>query len=1097
MVDYQVKNYLDEKKPIEPNKLRKFITENEGCLRGNIEDKELSKTLGDLRERIVKASTLTQEDQRDLIERIDNLSDQKLQISFLKLQDKIQLAYNKLVKVSEMVSWNFATHFQKILAVYDYNQLADEIMNDPLFHLFNNANIKPQRVDVKKHFNQFLDELGGFVKRKSDLIDHLKSIEEKIIDNGFQDESIVFETLKLAAKTEAESIAKDFSTFNIKDENKRFEIAKTIAEIDGRFICNNIKNFGIKDEKKRFELLLLVTNKFSLQAMESFDNFEIKDETLVYEYAKVCAKAMFGFGEFFKKFTLNDYEKKVLLVKTHAAVNGHSASQHIKNFELKEEDRIEVAKICASQNGSATSLFIERFDIDDEEVLFEIAKIAARQNGTGTSRNFANYHIKDPLKHREIARLCYEASTLIYLRAFKLPESVYQSYKQAVFSFILRNDRELKSDVFEEILLYDSKAVENINWIVREINKVIIPNEYSDEIDILAFNKKLEELYAQLKDKAGVSFESYYLANKSSTLPIQMSNFTLLCRLVALSQEYSVPLTILDQEGVQSTLKNILNMSDPVLKLNAIESLVKIYRKENEDKLGKWLEARNKIPPYLHLPALGLALIEGDYFKYLENLSPNYYQDSEVLKPINEIIFLLNREMRLTDLDKQALLNRLIIPPEPADNKAKTKQTVLEKHRLDQKNFGVSVRDVLLFERGDRLKKGADVVAIWKQTCREVFGVNDDHLAQFTETFQNSPRYPGALFSYAARLHTLPLAERESLIKTLGTFVSSVLDKSFPKIRYNLENNPHLQNIFKDKPDLLKKWVDNLSIKASDLHSTSNQVKENPIELLKREFKNSLDDKHLGSDQEKKYSFLTKTNLNNEVEIKKAIAELEPLAIDKDRKFELACLKLFLLPENEIKAKLNELLPLVPVPLFKSDISGIIRLLSPQKLSIEELTVEESVNWIDLLLLGTEVINSCQSIIGDADFNKALLGYLLDGKIKPMIVRNKEGRIVARAVMRVLKDEKGNDVLFLERSYFRVNNPILRELLQKGATEKAARMGIPIVVSERDYPNSVKNKAYPYPLNSSFSASPEYVDALGGIKTGFYTIKESRFLNAA
>lgn len=1088
MVDYQFENYLDEKRPLDPNKLRLFINENIGCF---LENTELAKSLSALKDRINHSPDLSKEDQIDLIKRIDHLSDQTLQVSFQKLKDKIDESEKKHIELSNIITWNLATHFKKILVLYEYNLLVEEIRNDPSFYLFEKSNYKPQILNIKNQLDEFIKHLN----KNPALISFLKSNESQIANKGFQNETVVVEMLKLAAKSEGNNIADSISSFNIKDENSRFEIAKIIAGVDSRVICKTIKNFDLKDEKKRYELLLIATKNFPLDGMESFDNFEIKDPLLVYEYAKACAKEKFGFGEFFRKFSIVDYEKKVSLVKTHAAVNGHSSSQYIKNFELKKEDRIEIAKISARENGSATSLYIERYEIDDEETLFEIAKIAARQNGTGTSSNFANYHIKDPLKHREIVRLCYENRNLIYLRGFNLPESLYQSYKQAVFSYILR--QEIKIEHFEEIKLYDSKAIEIINWILKEINLLPIPNEYSNEVEINEFNKKLEELYATLKDKTGFSFDSYYLANKSSTLPIQMSNFTLLCRLVALCQEYSVPLTILDQEGVKSTLKNILNMSDPVLKLNAVESLVKIYRKENKEKLAKWLEARNNIPPYLHLPALGLALIEGDYSKYLEHLSPNYYQDSEVLKPINEIIFLLNREMRLNDLDKQALLNRLIIPPEPADNKAKTKQATLEKHRLDQKNFSVPVRDVLLFQKGDRLTKGADVVGIWKQTCREVFGVNDDHLAQFTETFQNSPRYPGALFTYAARLHTLPLAEREPLIKTLGTFVSSVLDKSYPKMRYNLDNNSHLKNIFEGKSDLLKKWVDNLSIKAPDLHTSSNQAKETPMELVKREFKNSLNEKHLGYDQEKKYSFLLKTNLNNEVEIKKAIAELEPLALDKDRKFELACLKLFLLPENEIKPKLNELLPLVPVPLFKSDISGMIKLLSPQKLNIDELTVEESDSWIDLLLLGTEVINSCQSIIGDAEFNKALLGYLLDGKIKPMIVRNKEGKIVARAVMRILKDEKGNDVLFLERSYFRVNNPILRELLQKGATEKAARMGIPIVVSERDYPNSVKNKAYPYPLNSSFSTSPEYVDALGGIKTGFYTIIESRFLNAA
>jgi len=80
--------------------------------------------------------------------------------------------------------------------------------------------------------------------------------------------------------------------------------------------------------------------------------------------------------------------------------------------------------------------------------------------------------------------------------------------------------------------------------------------------------------------------------------------------------------------------------------------------------------------------------------------------------------------------------------------------------------------------------------------------------------------------------------------------------------------------------------------------------------------------------------------------------------------------------------------------------------------------VEICRGWEDLFLCGTEVAGSCQRIDGNVNLNKCLLAYCLDGKISMIAIKNKEGKIVARAILKLLWDDQtGKPALFLERCY--------------------------------------------------------------------------------
>ena len=70
----------------------------------------------------------------------------------------------------------------------------------------------------------------------------------------------------------------------------------------------------------------------------------------------------------------------------------------------------------------------------------------------------------------------------------------------------------------------------------------------------------------------------------------------------------------------------------------------------------------------------------------------------------------------------------------------------------------------------------------------------------------------------------------------------------------------------------------------------------------------------------------------------------------------------------------------------------------------EGYTIGESDDPEDLLQIGTEVTNSCQTLDGDPRLNKSLLGYILHGDVRPIVIKQ-DGRIVARSLLRLLWDE--------------------------------------------------------------------------------------------
>ncbi len=171
---------------------------------------------------------------------------------------------------------------------------------------------------------------------------------------------------------------------------------------------------------------------------------------------------------------------------------------------------------------------------------------------------------------------------------------------------------------------------------------------------------------------------------------------------------------------------------------------------------------------------------------------------------------------------------------------------------------------------------------------------------------------------------------------------------------------------------------------------------------------------------------------------------------------------------------------------------------TPVKVPLGEgFTLEDSDQWEDLLLSGTEVHESCQHIMKDANLSICLISYLIDGKNRLILIRNKQGKIVHRTFLRILWDrKKKTPVLFMERSYSNGTHPELAKKIEEGCIAKARAMNLPLLAITKDYPHLKSRPKYTGSIESLGNEVPfEYVDAGGGmIDKGKFSLTSSHIV---
>ena len=140
---------------------------------------------------------------------------------------------------------------------------------------------------------------------------------------------------------------------------------------------------------------------------------------------------------------------------------------------------------------------------------------------------------------------------------------------------------------------------------------------------------------------------------------------------------------------------------------------------------------------------------------------------------------------------------------------------------------------------------------------------------------------------------------------------------------------------------------------------------------------------------------------------------------------------------------------------------------------------------VDLFLLGTEVEGSCQNVRYEGDLNACLMGYVMDGKNKVAEIKNKQGKILARCIVRLLIENGTNDVVMLREKMYTatdVDDSILDEINER-CIDYAKYLGVSLVCD--DILNEETKERFSGVLESKKGQVPyEYVDSIRGVCTG-------------
>lgn len=174
---------------------------------------------------------------------------------------------------------------------------------------------------------------------------------------------------------------------------------------------------------------------------------------------------------------------------------------------------------------------------------------------------------------------------------------------------------------------------------------------------------------------------------------------------------------------------------------------------------------------------------------------------------------------------------------------------------------------------------------------------------------------------------------------------------------------------------------------------------------------------------------------------------------------------------------------------FANDLqSALTTYENSRKGSCDDFEVSLTDNYWDLFRIGSDVQGSCQRVDGAPGLNKCLLGYVMDGKTIPIVVRKPGSpNVIARRILRIELDQRDNKpVLFLERIYRNRNDKLIDDGIMEMARRTAKQLQLPLYMSSAPtYNHTATLQALQGPTHWVYS------DAGGGAKSGGYQIADA------
>jgi|GEM_PF-1197662 len=990
--------------------------------------------------------------------------------------------------------------------------------------------------DLQK-LNQAISKIGKMQLEKNVVVEIAKTsaawngriASQNIQKYGITDQIALIEIVKIIADQDVREVSENIQNYGIIDQRTRIEIAKIIAAQDGSGVSRYIQNYGITDKKALIEIAQIAVRD-ACGASEYIQNYGITDKKALIEMAKIlAARYPRGLSEYIQNYGITDQNALIEIAKIAAALDGRGLSQYIQNYGIRDQNAlIEIVKIVAAREGGEVSEYIQNYRITDEDALVEIAKIAAAQDGRGVSRYIQNYRITDEDALVEIAKIAAAQDGRGLSRYIQNYGITDEDALVEIAKIAARYGKGI-SEYIDNYGITDQRALIEIAKIIaaRDGLGVSLHIKKFGITDQRALIEIAKIAAAQNGWATSIYIKNYGISNQFALIeiakiaakdPVYYMEVTKDFGPIPEEDRFTIAAFVVQRRPVQviSWLeKNPFNSSDLQRRLDCC---IRLLSKIDQDKHDVEEDIPEELQPIKGILEAALKYRNSSLAKDLiseaisQTVKPGY---TEALLKIageerhKQLVSVVPAKWMIEEGEPVALGTWINTKRAEFRNRSSPLQqqyllTVMSldrakeispRRKLELLEAVMSQNDTEQVLSGLRLMQSICVVHKAEELntlnieelvpeMTRVFGIslledrfrglsNIENVAQkYIETFGNM-RIPYAFDTYLAALRALP--EMQEPVERFGT---SVLSGTFNEERMRIDNNPHLQKIAeydeRQGTDILTSW----NTLSPEVYVKTSEKSEKSEISYRDFFITKSQSQHWHKDGVDQFPELTAYLATGE--------KLQNLDPKKQRVID-ACIDLIENPQDPVKKleKISSYLGAFKVEL-QNDIKGLIKTLNaPTSSTALQEKVEICRGWEDLFLCGTEVEGSCQRIDGDVDLNKCLLAYCLDGKTSMIAIKNKEGKIVARAILKLLWDDQtGKPVLFLEQCYPEACSNSRKEGIKEMAIAFAKKLNCSLYTKGNTEVSS---------LTSFGSSCPyEYEDEEGGVQQeGKFTITKA------
>ena len=955
------------------------------------------------------------------------------------------------------------------------------------------------------------------IKKQKDLIEIAKIAARKggvshyIKNYRIRDKDALIEIAKLEAQSGGDGISYDIQNYGIRDQTTLIEIAKLAAQSSGRGTSRHIQNYGIKNPLTLIEIAKLAAQQDGQGTSEEIQKYGISDQKALIEIAKLAAQQSgWGTSLFIENYGIkNNSEALIEIAKLSARQDG-SMSRHIKHFNITNQKALlEIAKLAAKSNGGETTVFFSRYGIENEADRLEIFLTAFKNVPFSSLTWIENYNLYFP---PEVKKLTQNSSLDEVQKAFRWPEEFSPIFKE------LSQKAPTKEDIL--FLIYiGCKVIQKPSFLTdpKVWHSILLykDNKMRYELADLVFvlDERQAKLYGEysspkflqlpaliycISSKNDEEIKGYHnvLKEKKEFLDGMLQKALLDALHPLIVQHHFKPEEIvrLLKMSVIGNIKANLFCIQGILYCGGVERLKKEAKSMTPDLDAAYQSIfRESIPikpiedfSIKYAKTFGKCALPTAPLTYAGRLHqlPKWQQEKALPVFGNYIYSVLegdypkNRYKKSDQLDKESDHLQIIFDKKPSLQK----DWPLEVTKPIEEFLSDSSSKVVF----DPQRFLIDKILSDKHLPRENFPL----IYQFLET-----KDPGIAIQLSETFKKLAQSTSERKVQSvnLRNAVSSLADVE--------------KQVGKDKTVKLL----NALIKAKESLKESPEITRslNGIEELAKLVKAKKQPKKLPEGTESAVTVDLATSDQEHAkhvqmfvdQFKKAATETRSQITAFDQEHQMLLLQkdlidLYMNDKAPLSQQLSQLIKIQGKlgnsrEEFVNDLKGVIEALGKREQSFEghELELVNTDRFDLMLLCGTQVQGSCQRIDGDASFNKCLLAYLLDGKNRLIAIKDKEGNIVARSILRLLWDTNGNSpVLMQERIYSNVLNANLTDALDKFAKAEAERLGIALY--RQDGGGSAS-------LESFGSIAPwEYVDSAAGVhENGKFTVVKAVMAN--